>query len=409
MTHVVVIGTGVVGCTTAYALQRAGAEVTLIDGAAAPATGASFANGAQLSYSYVEPLATPAALRKVPLWLLSPDSPLRLRIRADPAQWRWLYEFTVACRAARVRRTTRELLELSFASRETLHRWMHEEQARGTPLAFQHARNGKLVLFATQQALESAEQQVDMQRPLGCTQQLLDLAGCIEREPALASCTSRVVGGVWTPSEEVGDPHALCLELTQRLRERGARLLLDTPVTELTVQAGRVTGLDTAAGQLSAEHVVLCAGAGSRRLARSAGLSLSIEPIKGYSVTLSVTRPGLAPRVSVTDFQRKVVYAPLGNTLRVAGMAELVGEDLAIDPRRIAHLVRCAQQMFPGATDTRQTQPWAGLRPATPRGLPLVGPSSVSNLWLNTGHGALGFTLACGSAQRVATGILGAQ
>jgi D-amino-acid dehydrogenase len=214
---------------------------------------------------------------------------------------------------------------------------------------------------------------------------------------------------VWTPSEEVADPHALAEALVARLHARGAQLRFGAPVVGLLRRNGRVLGVQTTAGEVLAEQVVLCAGHASRRLARPLGLSLPIEPIKGYSVTLAIRQPALAPRVSITDARRKVVYAPLGDTLRVAGMAELVGEDTTLDARRVASLVESAQQTFPGACDASDVRPWAGLRPATPGGVPLIGPSRIDGLWLNTGHGSLGLTLACGSAQRIAEAVLGAD
>lgn len=407
--HVLVIGAGVVGCACAYALQRAGAQVTVVDAAGGPGTGASFANGGQLSYSYVEPLATPTALRNAPRWLLDANSPLRLKLRAEPAQWRWLAAFAAACTTARAQRTTRALLELAAASRAALHAWQHEEAQRGTPLEFAHARNGKLVLQATAAAFDAAARQCRLQQALGCEQTLLDRDGCVAREPALAACAQRYVGGVWTPSEEVGDAHALTLALAQRLAARGARLLFKTPVLDLPRDGarGRLRGALTSQGLIEAEHVVLCAGHASAALVRRLGIALPIEPIKGYSITVAVTDPSRAPRASITDAGRKIVYAPLGGQLRVAGMAELVGDDTAPDPRRIEAMVRAVDDTFPGACDLNDVWPWAGLRPATPDGRPRIGPTAVPGLWLNTGHGPLGLTLACGSAQRLAGAILG--
>jgi D-amino-acid dehydrogenase len=421
--RVAVIGAGIVGCATAWSLAQRGAAVTLIDANPGPGEATSLANGAQLSYSYVEPLATPAALRKVPRWLLDPASPLRLRLRADPAQWRWLLRFTLACHQRQVERTTAQLLRLSFESREVLSRWLAD--ATLGP-AVRHAVNGKLVLFDSPAALAAASQQVAFQAKHGCAQQVWSVAQCVQHDPALASLARHMVGGVWTADEAVGDAHTLSQQLASRVALAGHSVRLGTRVEALRLfessrrrgQALRETGWEVKASQggrpLAPErfdHVVLCTANETARLTRPLGIKVPIEPIKGYSVTLDVVNPAAAPKVSVTDTRRKVVFAPLTDEqgrvqLRVAGMAELVGHDTRVDEGRIRQLVQATEEAFPGACDTSAAadwRPWAGLRPATPTGLPLIGRTPMAGLWLNTGHGSLGFTLAGGSAERLAT------
>lgn len=397
--HACIVGAGIVGCATAYALARDGWQVTLVDALHAPGQGASLANGAQLSYSYVEPLATPAALRALPGWLLSARSPLRWRPRADVAHWRWLLSFVLACRASHVQRTTEALLALSFLSRDTLHAWLNE--LPGAAAAVGHARPGKLVLYRHAGARAAVQRQLAWQRALGCRQRLVSADECVAIEPALAATEEPPAAfGVWTDSDEVVNPARLAEALA---RASGATLRLGERAVGFERQGSQLHSLCLETGErIEADHFVVAVGAAAPELLRPLGERLPIEPIKGYSLTLPVVRDEAAPRVSVTDQARKLVFARLGNRLRVAGFADLVGSDLALAPARIDALREAVQACFPGACDLAQAEPWAGLRPATPGGQPLIGPTRWSNLWLNTGHGALGLTLAAGSATRLA-------
>jgi D-amino-acid dehydrogenase len=387
----------------------------VFDALPGPGQATSFANGAQLSYAFVEPLATPAALRKVPVWLLDPASPLRLRLRADPAQWRWLAAFTWACRQRQVEATTRELLALSEASRTVLARWLAD--VPGLAQAFAHRTNGKLVLHATARSLAAAARQVAFQQGLGVEQALWGPEVCVAHDPALAPLMQHMAGAVWTPGEAVGDAHAFCVALVAQLRTAGAALHFGTPVHGLQPVRGGWRLVGPNGHELGHfNQVVVCAANGAAPLLRPLGVPVPIEPIKGYSITLDVVNPAAAPRVSVTDTRHKVVYAPLQGPqgqlqLRVAGMAEIVGQDTRIDEGRIRQLAAAAYQAFPWACDASPNaplRPWAGLRPATPKGTPLLGPTARPGLWLNTGHGSLGFTLACGSAQWLARALLAA-
>ncbi|WP_050797436.1 D-amino acid dehydrogenase [Hylemonella gracilis] len=396
---VCVIGAGIVGCATAYQLALQGWEVHLLDQAPGAGRGTSFANGAQLSYSYVEPLASPATLRGLPAMLLSSDSPLRLRLRADVHQWTWCLRFLQACTARQSRLGTRELLLLAQLSRETLDSWMDREDWR-----FSFQRNGKLVLCPDAESLRRQQAQLQFQSTLGCRQTLLTPQECVDREPALRTSIDQFAGGVWTADECVGDPHALSLEMTGSLQRLGGQVHFDTRVTGFIVIGDRVAAALTPGGAFAADAFVIANGVEARRLAASVRVTLPIYPIKGYSITLPVRASDKAPRVSVTDLGRKTVFAPLGGRLRVAAMAELVGHDLSIPPGRIQQMMDAARQMFPEACEFQDPQPWAGLRPATPTAVPIIGQRGPANLYINAGHGALGFTLAAGSAQ-----VLGRQ
>jgi D-amino-acid dehydrogenase len=395
--HVCVIGAGIVGCASAYALARDGWRVTLVDALSSPGQGASRANGAQLSYSYVEPLATPSALLALPGWLLSADSPLRWRPRPEWAHLRWLAAFLLACRGSQVRSTTQALLALSFLSRDVLHAWL-QEQPPAMRKATRHGQPGKLVLYRDPSAFSAVQRQLAWQERLGCEQRLVVADECRALEPALAATGGGPIAfGVWTRSEEVVDAATLADALA---RASGATLLFGHEVSGFDLQDGtlKAARLGRGEGSIAADHFVLATGPSAAGLLRPMGLALPIEPIKGYSVTLPIVNSAAAPKASVTDNARKLVHARLGNHLRVAGFAELCGNDHTVQAHRIKALCAAVQETFPDACDLQDTQAWAGLRPATPSGRPLVGPTPWRNLWVNAGHGALGLTLAPGSA-----------
>jgi len=401
---VIVIGAGVVGLTTAWRLARDGHRVQVIDRAAAAGQGTSRANGAQLSYSYVAPMADPSVWAALPKYLFGPDSPMRFRPGIDWRQYHWLLKFLAACTRREALATTEKLLRLSFLSRDELH------QARDLhALDFAWQRTGKLVVYSSVAGLAAAQAQAEFQHGLGCRQQLLDGDGCLVVEPALAAIAGRIVGGIFTPDDEAADPYALCAGLADLLAgpTYGVQFHYARQVVRLRRAGNRLAGVETGAGLFTADAYVLAAGLQSRALAAAVGLALPIYPIKGYSLSLPVANDDAAPRVSVTDTLHKIVYARLGGILRVAGMADLVGADEHLDADRLAQLVRQARQTFPQATVAPAAGPWCGLRPATPKGLPLLGDSGIDNLLLNAGHGALGLTLAFGSAAVIAAALAG--
>jgi D-amino-acid dehydrogenase len=398
---IAILGAGVVGLASAWWLSRDGHDVVVIDRAAEVGQGTSFANGAQLSYSYVAPMASRAVLGSLPKYLLSPSSPIRFVPRADRAQWLWVANFLRACNADTAALNTARLLALSFASRDAL-----QEMLARTPMAFDHARNGKLVLPASLAGLRDAEAQVRLQAMMGCEQHMLTAAECLAAEPGLASIGSRLVGGVLTPSEEVGDCRKLCEELCRVLRP-GVTFALGRAVERLRVEGGRVAGIETAAGVIEADLYVLAAGIASRELGEQAGVTLRMQPIRGYSITAEVRHAELAPRHSITDLHRKTVFAPVGGRMRLAGFAEIGGNGQAIPPPRIATLVRTLESTFPGACALDDVHPWSGFRPATPTDVPVIGRARLDNLLLNLGHGSLGFTLSAGSGRLLADIVAG--
>jgi len=399
--RVCVIGAGVVGLAAAWRLQQDGHAVTLVDREGA-AAGASGANGAQLSYAYVEPLAGPSIWAQLPSLLLSRDSPLKLRPQWDLGQWLWGLSFLTACRGSVSREGTARLLQLAAQSRVAFEHWLQEESP-----AVDFTRSGKLVILRTASAFAHAREQLALQRSLGSQQSALDPQECIAVEPALAPARDGIAGAIHTPGECAADCDKVCQALLLSLRRNGADIDFGTPATGWVLHSGRAVALRMGDGRsIEADVFVVALGTGSPALARSLGLRLPVVPLKGYSITLPLqgAAADAAPRVSVTDAARKLVFARLGDRLRVAGMAELVGHDRSIDPRRIASLARNTGDLFPGTSPALASpQGWAGLRPATPTGLPIVGahPRGPSNVLFDTGHGALGFTLAFGSAEQV--------
>ncbi|HCL86527.1 MAG TPA: amino acid dehydrogenase [Comamonadaceae bacterium] len=403
------MGAGIAGLAAAWELVRAGMTVTVVDRATGTGQGTSGANGAQLSYAYVQPLADPSLWLQLPELLLARDSPLTLRLRLDPWQWAWGLRFLAACRASVSRRSTEALLQLAGESRAGFDAFLREER-----IACDFSATGKLVLYASEESFASARRQMALQRQLGSVQQALTPAQCVQVEPALQHYAPRIAGAIHTPGECAADCHKVCLELERVLRERGVQFLLGEQATALVEGGGRIAYVQTARGmRLQADAFLLALGTDSPALLRPLGLGAAwqvpVQALKGYSFTAPASAlPSTAPRVNVTDAARKVVFARLGDRLRVAGMAELThAQDWAIDPRRIASLQATAQDVFPGGGDYRAAQPWAGLRPATPTGTPVLGRlhGGPANLFASTGHGALGFTLAFGSAQRVAAQI----
>ncbi|MFZ6654502.1 D-amino acid dehydrogenase [Undibacterium sp. TJN19] len=394
-----VVGAGVIGLTTAYALAKRGHNVLVIEAHSQVAQEASKANGAQLSYSYVAPLADAGVWQSLPGYLLKPDSPLRWRPRLDMQQWKWISSFMVACTRHASQKASVELLKLAFFSRDCL-ATMQKELA----MDFDFRTAGKLVMLSSEKMLQTARRQIDFQQQYGCQQELLSAAACMQIEPALAVANRHWAGGVYTPSEQVGDCAAFCSQLAGFLaQDSNVSLAFNTRVTGAVMSGGRVHALRCAQGDIVADAFVLANGVDSTQTAATLDVSLSVYPLKGYSLTYETDDSKDLPTMSITDLAKKIVYARIGGRLRVAGKVEIVGNDKSLDARSWRGLADEAQQLFPVlAKHGDALVPWAGLRPATPTGIPIIGRSRLKNLYINAGHGALGWTLACGSAEKLA-------
>jgi D-amino-acid dehydrogenase len=395
--HICVVGAGVVGLTTAYFLQTEGHTVTVVEREAAAGLGASGGNGAQLSYAFVAPLADASIPARLPGLLLSRHAPLKIHPRADLRQLRWALQFLKHANTKAARATTEALLRLAELSREFI-----EPLIEGERIDCDFTRGGKLVVYPDRAALDAARAQVAYQAALGTRGQVvLTAAQCVEREPALAGYVDRIVGGVWTPTEAAADCGAFCTQVAALLVRRGAEVLYGRTVTRIDRENGQVRALVTEPRPIRADAYVLAAGDEAAALGRTAGVDLPILPLKGYSITVRPEQGAVLPRASITDIRRKIVFAPLGDSVRVAGFVEIGNDDRSIPPRRIGALLDAAREVLGYEVIAGDLQPWAGLRPATPSGRPLIGRTPLANLYVNVGHGALGWTLAAGSARLV--------
>jgi len=395
MREACVVGAGVIGVTTAWYLLEAGWKVTLLDRVGAAGYGASFQNGGQLSYRYVSPLADSGVPLKALRWLMQPDGPLRFKPQADKSQWVWLARFLARCNRRANRKMTDRLAQLGEYSRRCLHDLMARE--RLAPFGWREA--GKLIVHRDRSTFARACRAM----PELPHRRILTPAQCSELEPAIDRMAAESCGGILDASEAVADCHAFCSSMLGRLASHPHFLgLVGDDVVRIDAASSERVELRTSEGRRGADAVVIANGIDSRKLMQASGLPVTIYPLKGYSLDVPIDRRHLAPRISITDFERKVVYARLGDRLRVAAMVDLVGEDRDLDPHRLDSLLRIVRTDMPGAGDYDRAQAWSGLRPATPDGAPLIGPGSLPGLWLNIGHGGLGFTFACGSAALLA-------
>ena len=401
--HVMVLGAGLSGVTTAWYLQQAGFGVSIVDRQPGPALETSFANGGQISISHPEPWANPGAPLQVLRWLGRDDAPLKFRPTTDPAQWLWGARFLFECLPARAHRNTAAIAALARWSGERL----RELRAR-TGLQYDQLERGILHLFHTPREFAQAPARARQLERFGIEARVCSRAECLALEPALAAGAETLAGGLFAPGDESGDAFRFTRELAARLQENGANLHWDSAIRGLRSSPGKgVESVEVSDAQgrhsaLRADAYVVCLGSYGPRLVAPLGERLPIYPVKGYSITASLLDPARAPSVSLTDESRRIVCSRLGDRLRVAGTAELNGFDTRIRSERIRPILEWVNNRFPGAIDEQRVEPWAGLRPATPGNLPVIGRGRAPNLWFNTGHGTLGWTLACGSAAALA-------
>lgn len=399
--HVMVLGAGITGVTTAWYLHQAGFEVSVVDRQSAAGQETTFANGGQISVSHPEPWANPSAPLLALRWLGKDDAPLRFRPQASMTQWSWALSFLHECLPWRARRNTEAIAALAIHSQRELRRVRSEAGIAG---AYDARQQGILHLFFSPDEFRHAPRRAALLSRFGIETAVCTPADCVAIEPALASLAPILAGGLHAPQDETGDAMRFTRALAEVLAGKGVRFHYDTPIERLSYQGTLIDGVEVRdprgrKGSLTANAYVVCLGSFSPLMVRPFGEHLPIYPVKGYSVTAPVADPARAPQVSLTDESRRIVCSRLGNHLRIAGTAELDGYNLTIDPARGRAILAWAENRLPGAIDTAQAKLWAGLRPATPGNLPIIGSSRYSNLWYNTGHGTLGWTLACGSAE----------
>jgi len=406
---VTVLGAGVVGVSTAWFLAQSGHEVEVIERSSGPARETSFANGGQISVSQSAPWAEPGAPWQILKWLARPDSPLLFRPRLDLAQWSWILGFLLQCRPRRFRHNLRQMVTLGSYSRATFAQLRAE-----LGVEYQHLARGIVTLIETPREMDEAAAACALFQAHGIDKRVIGARELLTLEPALAPIAPRLAGATWCPDDESGDVHQFTCQLAERAARAGVVFHYNTRVNALECDADRVLGVSVSRPEghydtARADAYVLALGSFSAQIARGAGLRLPIYPSKGYSATVPIMRPELAPQVSITDEARKIVISRLGDQLRIAGTAELAGYSHALNPLRCAALIQRAQCLFAAdscAWDSARF--WSGLRPATPGNVPLIGRSSRHrNLFLNTGHGTLGFTEGPGSGRALAEIISG--
>lgn len=397
---VLVIGGGVVGITTAYALIKRGYEVCLLERKSDVGLETSFANGGQLSYRYVSPLADAGIPRQALSWIIQRDSPMKFSLKFSGAQWRWCLDFLKACRVSTNRRNTAHLLRLSLHSQSILDAWRRDEEIGD----FAWRANGKLVIHRHRATFEKMAKVL----PEDGSQLRLTPQQCVEREPALASIQNQLAGGIFAQGDEVADCHLFCQRMLERLQKySGFSMKLNARVDQIKTRGSRVSGIVVNGIREEGDHYVMAAGPFSFTLMQTLGVRLPIYPLKGYSLTADIRPNAIAPETNVTDYEKKTVFARLDKRIRIAAMVDISGGDTLISRRRIEAVRRVANEDFPGIADYATATEWAGCRPATPHGTPILGSSGYENLWLNVGHGSLGFTLACGSADIIGDKISG--
>ena len=405
--QIVVLGAGVVGTASAWYLARAGHEVTVLDRQAEAGLETSFANGGQISVSHAEPWANPTAPFRVLQWLGKEDAPLLFRPRADLDQWLWGLRFLFECLPARTRRNTEAAFALAVYSREALRALRNE-----TGLHYDELARGILHLYTEAGLFEHARKEVGLLRARGFDIAIKTPEECVAIEPALAHARPLLFGGAFATPDESGDAHLFTRRLAELAQRNGVRFRFNVRVDRIEVEAGRVSRvvIDDEVGieeSMRADAFVVSLGSYSRPVLSRIGISLPIYPVKGYSVTLPLVPGDVAPTVSLTDHARKIVISRLGNRLRVAGTAELAGYDTGINEVRCEALVKRCFELFPEAGRPEEAEYWTGLRPATPSNLPCIGRTRYPNLYLNTGHGTLGWTMACGAGQALADIVSG--
>jgi D-amino-acid dehydrogenase len=400
---IAVLGAGVVGVTSAWYLARAGHEVTVIDRQDAAAMETSFANGGQISTSHAEPWANPGTPKQILKWLGREDSPMLFRLRADPHQWAWGLAFLRECLPARTRANAAQIAAINRYSRAQLLALRAE-----TGIQYEQQTRGILRIYEGRHALDEAVAAATLEKLHGIDVRVLTAGACVELEPALAACSERIAGGVHAPGDESGDAYQFTQELARLGAARGVRFRYGSRVARIETAGGRVSRVILGGGNvIEADNYVMALGSYSPLLLRPIGISIPVYPLKGYSITIPLAEGDVAPRISLSDVGHKLVMSRLGDRLRVAGTAELTGYDTAINEVRCRAIVRRTFELFPKAGRAEDAQFWAGLRPATPGGVPCIGRTRYSNLLLNTGHGTLGWTMACGSGAAIANIVSG--
>ncbi|NOI76648.1 D-amino acid dehydrogenase [Vibrio coralliilyticus] len=390
---VVILGSGVVGLTSAWYLSQAGCQVTVIDRQPRAAEETSFANAGQISYGYSSPWAAPGVPLKAMKWLLEEHAPLKIKPSLSPELLHWASQMLKNCQLDRYRINKARMLAIANRSRECLAQLNQQYD-----LNYQGRTQGTLQIFRNHKQLEAVEKDITLLEESGTRYQLLDAKECLLQEPGLAKIQGTLTGGLYLPDDETGDCYLFCQQLQAMAENAGVEFLFNTEIQRLNVQGNQVTSVATSQGEIEADKFVVAMGSYSKKLLEQIGIDIPLYPVKGYSLTLPVINRDFAPQSTIMDETYKVAVTRFENRIRVAGTAELAGFDPALPDKRLATLNHVVANLFPQGTDLTQAEYWTGFRPMTPDGTPIIGETKIENLFTNTGHGTLGWTMACGSA-----------
>ena len=408
MKRVLVLGAGILGVHTAYFLRQRGFDVTVVDRQPGPALETSFANGSQISVSQSDPWASPHAPFKILKWLGKEDAPLLFRLRMDANQWRWGLRFLYECLPSRAEHNTLQAMRLSEYSRRTLQMLRKE-----TSIQYDHAEAGIMMIHSNPQSFNDAAEAAQLLIRNGERRDVLSVAEAVKIEPALAHTAPTLAGAIYAPNDESGDAYKFTVGLAERAAAMGVEFRYGTTIKKLQRGGGEVSGVlvsdEKGERTEKADAYVVALGSYSSRMLSGVGVDALIYPAKGYSATLPIVNQPGAPKGSITDDEMKIVFTTIGNRLRIAGTAELNGFDTTLNPVRCAALTKRAKHHFPDLCDWEAVEYWTGLRPATPSNLPIIGQSKLKNLYLNTGHGTLGWTEGAGSARALVDIIAGVK
>ncbi len=408
MKKIIVLGAGVIGVSTAWFLRKHGCEVTVVERQPGAALETSYANGCQISVSFSEPWATPDAPLQILRWLGKPDAPLLFTPRFDPRQWAWGLAFMRECTPGRMHRNVAAMVALASYSRDLL-----REVRAELGIDYDCLERGILRFYLDPKVFAKAQPAADAMRTLGVDRRVVTRDEVVALEPALASIGAQIVGGDFTADDESGDVHRFTKALAAHAASAGVEFAYGTQATRLPLEHGRIAGVevirpDGRYDRIDADAVVVALGSFTPDLVRPLGVRPLIYPAKGYSATYRIVDAAHAPQVSLTDDSHKIVFTRLGDRLRVAGTAELSGYSRALNTVRCEALTRRTRALFPTACDYEAPEYWSGLRPSTPSNVPLLGRARYPNLYLNAGHGTLGWTMGVGSGAAVADLIVGA-
>ena len=394
---VCVLGAGVVGATAAYFLSREGHDVAVIDRQDGAGLETSFANGGQISASQAAPWAAPNAPFLMLRWLGKVDAPLLYHLRADPILWRWSINFLFNCTSVKWQNNTAKNLKLALYSRQLMRKIRSQ-----TRIDYDTKSVGILKIFRTPKELDNGVAHASMLRQLNCNNQVLSQKSCFALEPALEENGEEILGGIHSPDDESGDAYTFTRKIALNSLNKGAKFYYGEDIKCLKSEGDIITSVETHKGRHQADIFVVSLGSYSPLLLKPLNIRLPIYPTKGYSVTIPTSNGHNAPNVSITDEDNKIVYSRLGNRLRVAGTAEFSGYDMKLNKDRARTILNKAKTQFPNGGDFKNSSLWTGLRPLTPDGMPVIGKTTFRNLYLNTGHGTLGWTMCAGSGKLLA-------